>query len=276
MKRFMLIVALTLFLTDADSTEASFDDDNVDAWATTTTSALEDDPESYVAAALPLVESRPCSVLLPIFRIDLCSDPEMWRATLKCSSEQSPFLPFERREHDGATNAWSEWELAGSFGCADPVQEPAAQLTKTVEREFASLPITPSVVDVQPAHGHTFVQIPTIVFTTGEPQIMTTTLLGTDLEVEVTPQSFTWDFGDGSEPLVTTDPGSPYPNDTLSHTYTRTGEPTITLTTTWTGRFRTAGTTNWQPITGTATTTSTAPPVVVQEAQARLVEDPLS
>lgn len=58
-----------------------------------------------------------------------------------------------------------------------------------------------------------------------------------------------------------------------SSPYTQVGTWTITLTTTWTGRYRLAGTTTWQPVAGTATTTTTAPPFTAVEAHARLVAD---
>ncbi|OZB50363.1 MAG: hypothetical protein B7X40_02620, partial [Cellulomonas sp. 14-74-6] len=55
------------------------------------------------------------------------------------------------------------------------------------------------------------------------------------------------------------------------HVYRRLGTRTITLTTTWTGRYRVVGTTVWHDVAGTATTTATSAPFEVQELRAHLV-----
>ena len=74
-----------------------------------------------------------------------------------------------------------------------------------------------------------------------------------------TPTHFTWNWTDGSAPTHTTDPGHPWPHHTLAHTYTTTGDYTVTMTTTWTGEYSLDNGTTYTPIDGTATTTSTAP-----------------
>ena len=86
------------------------------------------------------------------------------------------------------------------------------------------------------------------------------TLLGTPVEVEATPVSFNWDWGDGQS-LDTTDPGSPYPNYTVSHPYEVTGNGyVIKLRTSWSARWRIAGQTQWHQVNGTVTTTETSRP----------------
>ncbi len=67
------------------------------------------------------------------------------------------------------------------------------------------------------------------------------TLLGTPVTVRATPLSWTWDFGDGSPPLVTEDPGAPYPDLTTWHEYKAPGDVAITLTTTYAGAYSVAG-----------------------------------
>ncbi|UJP40099.1 PKD domain-containing protein [Cellulomonas palmilytica] len=57
------------------------------------------------------------------------------------------------------------------------------------------------------------------------------------VDVVVTPESYTWDFGDG-ETVVTADPGRPYPAFVVTHTYLDLGRRTISLTTAWSGRYR--------------------------------------
>ena len=63
---------------------------------------------------------------------------------------------------------------------------------------------------------------PMMVWTSPDKQTFNITLLGTAIEVEATPTSFNWDWGDG-QTFETTDPGTPYPNYTVSHAYEVTG-----------------------------------------------------
>ncbi|MGP7960454.1 PKD domain-containing protein [Sanguibacter sp. A247] len=58
-----------------------------------------------------------------------------------------------------------------------------------------------------------------------------TAILGT-VELEATPTTFAWDPGDGTDPFTSAQPGAPFPNDTVTHIYTKVGECRITLTTT--------------------------------------------
>lgn len=197
---------------------------------------------------------------------------------LRCADDEVASRPYWVREQrpDGT---WSGEEQIGSFGCATPQQAArvaAVNIADVVEREFQSLPIVPSSVQIQPGSGWTFVNVPTIVFSSADTQTLQTSVLGVGVEVEVTPEQFSWDFGDDSQPLVTTDPGQPYPGHTLEHTYSGTGTRTITLSTAWSGRFRVAGSGTWQTISGTAGTVSTSDPLEVHEAQARLVGQDLN
>ena len=52
---------------------------------------------------------------------------------------------------------------------------------------------------------------PMMVWTSPNKQTFNITLLGTPIEVEATPTSFNWDWGDG-QTFETTDPGTPYTN----------------------------------------------------------------
>jgi PKD repeat protein len=47
---------------------------------------------------------------------------------------------------------------------------------------------------------------------------------------------FTWNFGDGTI-YSTTSPGAPYPNGTISHTYTSAGTYKVSLTISWAGTW---------------------------------------
>jgi hypothetical protein len=71
---------------------------------------------------------------------------------------------------------------------------------------------------------------------------------------------FVWSFGDGTF-LSTTDPGGPYPNGKIKHTYKNPGIYPVTLVQTWNGNWTHNGTT--RAITGTIKTTVFAVVTVV-------------
>ena len=101
---------------------------------------------------------------------------------------------------------------------------------------------------------------PMMVWTSPDKQTFNITLLGTAIEVEATPVSFNWDWGDGQS-FETTDPGTPYPNYTVSHAYEVTGDGyVIRLRTSWSARWRIAGQAQWHQVNGTVTTTETSSP----------------
>jgi len=60
-------------------------------------------------------------------------------------------------------------------------------------------------------------------------------LIGEVIDVTMRP-SFTWAFGDGGF-TSTTDPGGPYPNGKVTHSYSRPGVYPVILITTWGGTF---------------------------------------
>ncbi|MHA7134217.1 hypothetical protein [Oerskovia turbata] len=171
---------------------------------------------------------------------------------------------------DGSMASVSDWKLVSTYDCISP-----GDLTVLVEAEFARLALAPSPVTIQPSGGWTLVNVETITYTNTAPQVFNTTLLDVPVTIEAVPAGFSWDYGDDTAPLVTTDPGRAYPEHTVAHVYDRPATATIALTTTWTGRFQITGTPTWTPITGTATTTTTAPPLTIHEARSRLVTDPL-
>ena len=140
--------------------------------------------------------------------------------------------------------------------------------------EFRRLPLVASVPRLQPADGRGLVHVDLIVWTDPQPQTFATSLLGVPVQVRATPSRFVWDFGDGSEPLVTTDAGAPWPEHTVARPYDHAGEYALTLTTTWSGQYRVNGAGPWLPVLGTATTTSTPVPTEVVQADAYLVAGP--
>ena len=152
--------------------------------------------------------------------------------------------------------------------------DPQAEVVFTME-DFRSLPLSASVASYQPSTGTGLVNMELIVFTDPAAQVLQTTVLGTPVTVRATPTEFSWDFGDGTGPLVTTDPGAPYPQFRVFHVYREAGSYLVQLTTTWSGEFQVNGQGPWYPVTGTAQTTSPAYPETIVEAKSRLVDGPL-
>lgn len=145
------------------------------------------------------------------------------------------------------------------------------EIAALVASEFQSLHLTAPPIMRQPATDWALVNMEFIVMTDAGPQEVDTTILGAPVTIRATPIHYSWDFGDGSAPLATTDQGQPYPNQTVSHVYTDVAEAvSVTLTTTWQGEFR-IGDGAWLPITGFATTTSTADPVEIVAVDVNLV-----
>lgn len=142
--------------------------------------------------------------------------------------------------------------------------ETANPITLT-QQDFQRLPLTPSDLNIAPENLSGYVNLPVFIHTTDHPQQLTTTILGTDILVEATPTTFTFNYGDNTAPNKTTEPGAPYPDQTNAHTYITPGTYTITLNTTWSGRFSTDNGTTWQTVPGTATTTTTSQPITIKQ-----------
>ncbi|MGV8977364.1 MAG: hypothetical protein ACOH17_04920 [Cellulomonas sp.] len=199
-----------------------------------------------------------------------------------CGPGITALNPLWTRTRPTATGPWTPWAFVTGAGCPQDVL-PALTLA-----DFQRLPLTPTVTTVQPGTGYVLVNYGVIVTADPTPTDLTTTLLGYPVTVHATPVTYTWDFGDHTTPLTTTDPGVPYPTDgtqpatargsiypigSHGHPYTAPGTYTLTLTTTWTGTYQIAGQTTPHTITGTATTTTTHPPLTVVERRSHLIAD---
>ena len=131
--------------------------------------------------------------------------------------------------------------------------------------------VTPSLAFVQPATGRALVNLPLAAHAEPSPSTWTTTLLGTPVTIRATPFAYEWDFGDAAPPVVTDRPGAPWPDHAAEHTYTRTGDVAVTLTTRYTGQYSLDGGATWIPIPGTAAATSPPLPLRLVEARAQLI-----
>ncbi len=117
---------------------------------------------------------------------------------------------------------------------ATPAQQFVPPSTLSIlYRGLASVRVAPAGLLVQPA-GASYVGIPTIVSVGTTQQTLRTTVLGRSVRIHLVADRYSFDFGDGSSPETTTDPGAPYPNTANQHIYeTVAPSRAISLTTTW-------------------------------------------
>jgi hypothetical protein len=91
--------------------------------------------------------------------------------------------------------------------------------------------------------------------------------------ITITPAHYTWDWGDGTAPLETDDPGGPYPDGNVTHTYDRAAHVTVALTTEWSATYTiTVAGQTFGPFNATGTVQRTQRfPLVVDRARSHLV-----
>jgi hypothetical protein len=179
--------------------------------------------------------------------------------------EQAPVLPLWTRTRATPAQPWSAWTIVADGGC------PADLLPTLTAADFRLLPIAPQVIQMQPDRGWVLVNKETIVLTDPTEQTFRTDLFGYGIDVIATPTHYTWDFHDGSRHLSTDSPGHPYPKFDVFHVFTEPATATITLTTTWSGRYRVDGDGAWRDVVGTAETASTSAAFEVVERRSHLV-----
>lgn len=113
-----------------------------------------------------------------------------------------------------------------------------------------SMDLPASELIIQPPDGKTLVNFDTNFYTEPTTIRERLRLLGRDVDVRITAESWTWHFGDG-EVLTTTTPGSSYPDLEVTHTYLakETFEPW--LETTYRAEYR-IDDGPWQQVSGSA------------------------
>ena len=89
-----------------------------------------------------------------------------------------------------------------------------ARTVTITTRQAATLIASGSGITRQPPGPKVIISKAFIVYTNPAVRYQTTTILGTPIEVEFTPTSYTWGWGDGTT-TTTTDPGAPYPHPPL-------------------------------------------------------------
>ncbi|WP_277213353.1 PKD domain-containing protein [Isoptericola croceus] len=159
-------------------------------------------------------------------------------------------------------------ELIDEGMCVTP-----ADLLDAATREFRTMPITPARVSLEVERDWAIVNFGVHPRTDEDPQVLATELLGVPVEIRAVPAEYTWDAGDGTDPVVTDHPGGQWGTAQAIHLpYPAPGTFSVTLTTTWHGQFRIVGTPTWTDVPGEATTTDTTYPIEVHAAEVRLVQ----
>jgi hypothetical protein len=200
----------------------------------------------------------------------------------ECAGDEVVMQPLFVRtwgKRPDGTTGWGDPEYAPSKRCVG-----APDLAAAARKAFKTLKISPSPMHVPSFKGGlVMINIETVTYTDATPQDFAVTLLGIPVQVQAVPASFTWSFtsdGYADGTVTTRDPGTPLPDFTLSHTFTHAGAATVSLATTWEGRFRIAGTVtdpddpaSWTPIPGQAHTDSGTTNLTVYTRTSHLVED---
>jgi hypothetical protein len=151
-------------------------------------------------------------------------------------------------------------------GCVDVTALDPAPSPAEVYRYFRTLPL-PELTTKQQPPGNALVNLPVIFFTDSPTtQTFTVDIRGFRVAITATASGFTWHTGDGTA-LTSTDPGAPYPHQTVTHVY-RAGSYTASLTATWSATFTVDGGPA-QQVPGT--TTTDGPPVTFDVLQAHAV-----
>ena len=195
------------------------------------------------------------------------SDPSMWeeQSHRECSPEKDAY-GLDKYKCNLAT-------LNRPGGPDQPTTAGGPRTVTVTTRQAATLIASGSGITRQPPGPKVIISKAFIVYTNPAVRYQTTTILGTSIEVEFTPTSYTWGWGDGTT-TTTTDPGAPYPHQTVTHHYQHTATGvTTTLTTTWTTRYRPQGEDQWRPIEGTITTTETSTPYDLVRIVTYLTDD---
>ena len=171
-----------------------------------------------------------------------------------CTGEREGIPGSAARPGDaGAASAHCQY-VPGTAPTTPPAEEgePAAEegggegeppSTETIVRTaLARVPVSGAGLSWQPRKkSYTNVGVPTIVYAATPTQTHTTALFGHEVSITLTASQYSYDFGDGTAPLVTARAGEPWRRGNkdarLTHHYeqvTRGGERrVIALTTTW-------------------------------------------
>ncbi|MDN5896725.1 MAG: hypothetical protein L0H93_22240 [Nocardioides sp.] len=191
--------------------------------------------------------------------------------TLKCPDGESAYAVY-------FTPLGSQSEESRGVQCFGhhEAQEAQPQITNVmVLRALRRVEVPAAKLIVQPPGGKTLVNFDTIFHTESDEFMRSVTLLGQQVDLEVTPSSFTWNHGDSTS-QTTADPGVGFErgrpmSDYVTHAY-ENAHVTVgpSVDTTYSARFRVDGG-PWRPVVGTVTIDGEAVDLRVVEGRPTLV-----
>lgn len=164
---------------------------------------------------------------------------------------------------------WQQEPGTYCLGADDPGVPTLARVLDLLRRQFSQLPLPVPPLRADPAPT-TVLNTPTA-FAAGTTSTATfdPVLLGTAVHVQARPVAWHWTWGDGTR-QSTTHPGTPRRPD-LTHTYTRPGRHTVTVTTEWHGTFTLGTDPTRYPISTPAYTRPAPLTLTVRPARSQLV-----
>lgn len=192
-----------------------------------------------------------------------CSDGRVLDHSDVCGAAPA-ILPLWVRTRGRPADPWGGWTLLRDVTC-DGGPTPSAD---QVLAAFARLPLTPSVLHVQPDRGWVLVNKETIAYVEPVTQTLEATVLGVAVTFVATPATYTWDYGERR--FTTTSPGHPYPHQDVFYAYRKPGTGGVSVHTTWQATYTTDADPTPRPVPGTATTTTAGPTFDVVEVSAHL------
>jgi len=197
---------------------------------------------------------------------------------IRCGQDDSGFLYYETVQTPTGSQSdmgcYTPTEVATVDGAAPASPAPPRITPAMVLRAFERVPLPDSELVVQPPGGQTLVGLDTIFSTDAEGFTETVTLLGREVELDITPTSYLWRHGDSTE--QTTDwPGQEWRRSRsegryVTHLYEDRMRVTTSVDTTWSARFRVDGGA-WEEVPGTVTIEGDPSPLRVRSASPHLV-----
>lgn len=199
-----------------------------------------------------------------------------------CTEPGSQYVIRARYERDDPQGTVERY---GQPFCSEPsepvVDDPAAEepeappMPVVTLADFRRLDIAPSTIESDTG-GFGLIRAHTNFYATEEPQTLETTMLDQDVAIQATPVQWTFDYGDGSAPLVSNTPGGPQKEfnqeTTTSHAYQDTGTFPVGVTTAYRGQFSVNGG-PWIAIPGTASVPSAPVEADIWRSEAKNVAE---
>lgn len=154
--------------------------------------------------------------------------------------------------------------------CVPEEEVGEVNIAQLIIREFKRISWPESRLVVEPPNGKTLVNLETNFYTTDDAVVVNdVSIANQQVTIEAFPTTYTFNFGDGTS-TSTASPGTPYPGLDVAHTYARTGDVSVSLDTTYSGRYRIGGG-GWVNIPETLTVPGAAQNLEVVEALPQLV-----